>query len=124
MALISRNLSSVSETDVRAIATFMVSIARQTAPGEESTAEDMRAFATRRRESLATIIKGPPRKGGALDLGAELYAGLCASCHESTEHGQNSRAQSLTLSTTLHDNQSTNLIHLIVEGLSPKERAD
>jgi nicotinate dehydrogenase subunit B len=104
MAPVAHNLARVPEADVRAIAAYVLSIA-----GPPSAARQVRAAEAmaRAQHPLAeTVGSGQPG-----DIGAAVYAGACAQCHESR------RAVSLALSTSVAGPSPRNLIHILLEGI-------
>jgi len=100
MAPVTRNLSSVPEADVRAIAVYIASRAGQSKAGP--------AVAMKREQ-----IGDPP---GGNDEGAVLYEGACAGCHNSGTRGVR-----LENSTAVTDVVSTNMARVIADGVSPAE---
>jgi mono/diheme cytochrome c family protein len=52
--------------------------------------------------------------------GAELYAGICATCHETGGHVPFTVA-SLGQHTSIHAPDPRNILHVIVEGIHPPE---
>jgi mono/diheme cytochrome c family protein len=102
MAPVVAALASVPEQDVRAIAIYIASTLGR--PGEGDTrVEDKQA------EALQTNPQG-----------SALYAGLCATCHETGGHVPFTLA-SLGQHTSLHAPDPRNIIHAIVEGINPRE---
>ena len=102
MAPVVEALASVPEADVRAIAAYVASSLAH--PGEsEARIED--------RQSEATA---------ANPQGAELYAGVCATCHETGGHVPFTVA-SLGQHTSIHAPDPRNVIHVIVGGIQPPE---
>ena len=100
MAPVTRNLASVPEADVRAIAVYIASRAGQSKAGP--------AVAMRREQI------GDPLGGS--DEGAVLYEGACAGCHNSGTRGVR-----LENSTAVTDVVSTNMVRVIADGVSPAE---
>jgi len=100
MAPVAHNLARVPEQDVRAIATYVLSIAGPPSPERQARAAEATARAKR-----------PVETGKSADLGAAIYAGACAQCHESN------RALSLALSTSVAAPSPRNLIHILLEGI-------
>ncbi|HZY11243.1 MAG TPA: cytochrome c [Beijerinckiaceae bacterium] len=97
-------LASAPEQDVRAIAVYIASTLAK--PGEsEAHVEDKQAQAA----------QGNPQ-------GAELYAGICATCHETGGRVPFTVA-SLGQHTSLHAPDPRNVIHVILEGIHPAEGA-
>lgn len=98
MAPVTRNLANVPETDVRAIAVYVASIA-----GRSTTGPALAATRERLADSDAQDAQG-----------AVLYEGACANCHDRTLSGVQ-----LEYSTAVTDVVPTNIIRVITDGLSP-----
>jgi len=99
MAPVSRNLASVSDSDLRAIAVYVESVmGKQAARQHDNAAAD------------------PPGN----DTGATIYAAMCANCHDGTRPLPFGGIK-LTLSTAATGETPTNLINVILDGLHPPE---
>jgi mono/diheme cytochrome c family protein len=98
MAPVTRNLASVPEADVRAIAVYIASLAGRSTTGPALAAT---------REQLAATDAGDAQA-------AVLYEGACASCHDRTLSGVQ-----LANSTAVTDVVPTNIIRVITDGLTP-----
>ncbi|MBV8851701.1 MAG: cytochrome c [Methylobacteriaceae bacterium] len=95
-------LATAPEQDVRAIAVYIASMLAK--PEEsEARADDKQAEAAQ-----------------AHPAGAQLYAGICATCHETGGHVPFTVA-SLGQHTSLHAPDPRNVIHVILEGIHPSE---
>jgi mono/diheme cytochrome c family protein len=110
MAEVVSNLSSVQESDVHAIATYMTSVF-----GPPTQDRLRQASAVREQ------IKSPPAEPAlANPSGASIYAAACASCHESDRKlpygGVN-----LGLSTAISASEPRNAINVILSGVRPVE---
>jgi len=104
MGPVMRNLASVPEADVRAIAVYIAWRAGQSKVGP--------SVALTREE----IADPPAGAAGGNDEGAVLYEGACAGCHNSGTRGVR-----LETSTTVTDAASTNMVRVITDGVSPAE---
>jgi mono/diheme cytochrome c family protein len=102
MAPVVAALASVPEQDVRAIAAYIASTLAK--PGESE-----RRFEDKQEQA-----------GRANPQGAELYAGACATCHETGGHVPFTVA-SLGQHTSLHAPDPRNVIHVIVHGIQPPD---
>jgi mono/diheme cytochrome c family protein len=108
MAEVTANLSSVPESDVRAIAFYMASVSGAPAQARASNA------AAAPRE-----INSPTASPGSRDTpGASIYQAACATCHESGRplpyNGIN-----LRLSTALSAPEPRNAANVILSGIRP-----
>ena len=102
MAPVVTALATVPESDVRAMAAYIASTLGK--PGEsEKHVED------KQTQAMQTNPQG-----------AELYAGLCATCHETGGHVPFTVA-SLGQHTSIHAPDPRNVIHVILEGIDPPE---
>jgi mono/diheme cytochrome c family protein len=102
MAPVVSALADVPESDVRAIAAYVASM--MAAHGEsERRVEDRQAQAAQ-----------------ANPEGAELYAGICATCHETGGHVPFTVA-SLGQHTSIYAPDPRNVIHVILRGIQPPE---
>jgi mono/diheme cytochrome c family protein len=109
MAEVVSNLSSVSESDVRAIATYMADVFGKPSPER-----------LQRSETVVAQSKTPtgemPKASADHAAGAAIYAAACASCHE------NGRALPyggvhLGLSTALSSPDARNAANIILSGV-------
>jgi mono/diheme cytochrome c family protein len=109
MAEVVSNLSSVSDSDVRAIALYMADITGPPTPD-------------RRRQGEAALAqaKSPSQASQANAAGASIYAAACASCHETTRplpYG----GVNLALSTAISSPDPRNLANIVLSGISAVE---
>jgi mono/diheme cytochrome c family protein len=102
MAPVVKALASVPEQDVRAIAAYIASILAK--PGESET---------RLEDKQAQAAETNPQ-------GAELYAGVCATCHETGGRVPFTVA-SLGQHTSVHAPDPRNIVHVILDGIQPPE---
>jgi mono/diheme cytochrome c family protein len=102
MAPVVAALATVPEQDVRAIAAYIASTLAKPGEGEKGI-EDKQEQAAR-----------------ANPEGAELYASVCAACHETGGRVPFTVA-SLGQHTSLHAPDPRNVIHVIVHGIQPPE---
>jgi mono/diheme cytochrome c family protein len=108
MAEVAANLSSVPESDVRAIALYMTSVFRAPTPDRSSEANAARA------ESKPSSAQPVP----ADTPGASIYAAACATCHESDRPLPYSGIN-LRLSTALSAPDPRNAANMILSGIRP-----
>jgi mono/diheme cytochrome c family protein len=117
MVPVVENLGALPDFDVRAIATYVADQTQQAEPRPAPGAADAR---TPRRDPMASAdsLASPPAApdGAASDLGAKIYAGACASCHEAGRPvpfgGIN-----LALSTAMHGPTPHNVVNVTLYGL-------
>jgi len=110
MAEVVSNLSSVQESDVRAIATYMTSVFGPPTQDRLRQASDVR---TQIKSSAAQSAQ-------ASMVGAPIYAAACAACHESDRplpYG----GVNLGLSTAISAPDPRNTANIILSGIRPVE---
>ena len=101
MEPVTRNLATVSEADVRAIAVYVAGLSRD-------------------RNTIAPPTPGKPDPAQAdtsRSTSAAIYAGACAVCHDKPA-GAASEATSLTLSSSLRLQRPRNALNAIVHGIA------
>lgn len=116
------NLSQIDAADVRAIATYIASV--MGAPTSEQQARETAARARATQQSLAAVrpaLAAPAGQEQVLALGASVYAGSCASCHDQGRQLSSSTALRLPLAVALHLPDPRNLIHIIRQGIQPTD---
>ena len=120
MTPVVHNLSSVPESEVRAIATYIVGVM-----GAPDAERQRRAQAAMARASEADGATEPQVQGdGAMQAGAVLYAGSCAQCHGSASRqagASSSDALHLALSSSVSLPGPSNLIRIVLQGLAPAD---
>ncbi len=104
MAPVVRNLAALSDYDIRAMATYLVSLDPAGATREASTALGASA------RGAVALLPGSP--------GERTFQGACASCHEP---GQGPTLfgvkPSLAVNTSLHSDRPDNLVQVILHGI-------
>jgi mono/diheme cytochrome c family protein len=114
------SLSRADPADVAAIANYITS---QMGPG--SAQSQARAEGANRRAALPSLATAPPSSaGGANDeaqmqLGANVYATSCASCHDAGRGASSNAALKLPLAVALHLPKPDNLVRIVREGIQP-----
>lgn len=116
MAPVVRNLAGVADADVKAIATFVASIAG--APSEVRQAQGARAIARAKGEG-----GGGPTRSAPPGPGAAIYAGACAQCHGEAGRVPLDPALNLALSTSVRASSPNNLVRVILGGISQADNA-
>lgn len=104
MAYVVDSMSALPDADIRAMATYLVSL-NETAPSPS----DASAAAAR---SLAASAAASRSAEFATPAGARLFAGACASCH-----AESMAMVSLALNTNLHSDRPDNVIQAILQGV-------
>jgi mono/diheme cytochrome c family protein len=102
MAPVVAALATVPEQDVRAIAAYVGATLAK--PGE----------------SEKRVDEKQPQAAEAHPQGAELYAGICATCHETGGHVPFT-VTSLGQHTSIYAPDPRNVIHVVLEGVRPPE---
>jgi mono/diheme cytochrome c family protein len=125
MAQVVSNLSSVRESDVRAIATYTAALFGAPTPDRKRRAEEVLAQAkssqTPSQTSLANATQTSPTPGNTTDanaMGAAIYGAACATCHEggrALPYG----GIHLGLSTAITDPDARNLANVVLSGVRP-----
>jgi mono/diheme cytochrome c family protein len=116
MAPVADNLASVPDFDVRAIAVYVASLMDKPAQRErgERLAVAAQPFGVGGKPQSAGSQAAPPQAAGG--VGAAIYAGACASCHESgrpVPYG----GINLALSTVINSDNPRNLLNFLLGGL-------
>jgi mono/diheme cytochrome c family protein len=115
MAEVVTNLSSVPESDVHAIATYMAGMFGAPSPDRKRRAEEVIA-----RAKAPATQPSAPSAPAADATGAAVYAAACATCHESTRplpYG----GVNLGLSSGINGPDARNATNTILAGLRPAE---
>lgn len=110
MSPVIRNLALVSDADVKAIATYVASLAG--APSKERQEQAARTIARARGESQ------PTRSAAAAGPGASIYAGACAGCHGEAGRAPLDPALNLALSTSVRASTPNNLARIVLGGIT------
>ena len=110
MAEVVSNLSSVNESDVRAIATYMAGVFG--APTPDRIKQGEAALAQARTPAIETSAVA------ANATGAAIYAAACATCHE-TERALPYGGVHLGLSTALSSSDARNAANIVLSGVRP-----
>ncbi|MDB6087727.1 MAG: alcohol dehydrogenase [Gammaproteobacteria bacterium] len=105
MTPVVENMAGVPETDVQAMAAYVISLMGQPTPER-----------VRHAEGLATRKVAPPVAAQPDNVGATLYTAACAVCHESGRPLPFGGID-LALSIGVSGEDPTNLLHVVLEGL-------
>jgi mono/diheme cytochrome c family protein len=110
MAQVVSNLSEVSSSDVRAIATYMADVFGAPTPDRKRQGE----------AALAQAKSAPAAPLQANAAGASIYAAACATCHESGRPPPYGGIN-LGLSTAVASPDPRNLANIVLSGVRPVE---
>jgi mono/diheme cytochrome c family protein len=115
MAPITRELATIPEEDVAAMAVYFDDL---TGLAEEAEVEAALAFAREREYEVATLPEAT--RQAEPGSGAAIFAGACASCHVTGSpvipFGE---LTPLALTTAISGPDPRNLIHIILDGIQP-----
>ena len=111
MAPVIKNLASLPDTDIRAMAVYLASF--------NTNALDRLA-----QDALATKLEADTKAVSASSPGARLYLGACAACHEVGGLPLFGSRPSLALNSNLHSDTPDNLIRLILHGIAAPASGD
>jgi mono/diheme cytochrome c family protein len=112
MAEVVSNLSSISESDVRAIATYMASVFGPPTPNRKNQGEAALAQA---KSPAPVTLPSDVNAAGAL-----IYTAACATCHE-TGRAVPYGGVNLALSTALSSPDPRNAVNIVLSGIRPVE---
>jgi mono/diheme cytochrome c family protein len=101
MGAVTRELSQAPEEEVRDIAIYLSALMSR---ANRATPVDQAAAAAR-----------------AWPQGAQIYAGACASCHDAGSAMRRQGRPSLAVGTPLDEDRATDVIMIVLEGLTPPE---
>jgi mono/diheme cytochrome c family protein len=119
MQAVVHNLAHVSDDDVRAIATYIVS-----GMGPVTPARQQREAQARQKAQIA-LAQVQPASAAAdgdqarLTLGAKVYQESCAACHDAGRQVSSDSALRLPLAVALYLPDARNLIHIVRGGIAP-----
>jgi len=119
-----RNLAAVPEQYVRAIATYVATLAGQPTAVRKKKAEDALLQARDEGAAYPRIERANQNTAGSdrgLQNGAAVYAGACADCHDQGRHASSGGALHLALGTAMTIPTSANLIRITLEGIQPPD---
>jgi mono/diheme cytochrome c family protein len=115
-------LSHADPADVDAIAAYVA--ARMGPPTPERQAREAASRQKAALDSLAAVHPATPASTGneaTLALGAAVYAGSCAGCHDQGRGLSSDAALRLPLAVALHLPDPRNLIHIVRQGIQPPD---
>ena len=106
-------LRQADEADVRAIATYIMSTLGDATPQREARAA---ASSSRAQRPLASVA---PPDDALMTLGAQVYAGACASCHDAGRETGSAGALPMPLAIANHVPDPRNLMRIVRDGIHP-----
>jgi len=109
------NLAQVNESDVRAIANYVASVAGPPSPERQQKADALIEQLTKAPRETVGLAKSDG------ETGAPIFAGACATCHSETRLRGAGGARNLALSTALNAPDPRNAIHFVLDGIHPRE---
>jgi mono/diheme cytochrome c family protein len=110
MAEVVSNLSSVPDSDIRAIATYMAGVFGAPSPDRKRRGEEV----------LAQVKSAPAQASRNGAAGAAIYAAACATCHE-TNRPLPYGGVNLALSTALSSPDARNAANIVLSGVRAVE---
>lgn len=110
MAPVVKELGALPDQDIRAMAIYLASF--------NETAVDQHALAAKLEAATST------RTSAAASVGARLYQGACAVCHEAGDAPLFGSRPSLALNSNLHSAHPDNLIQVILHGITAPASSD
>jgi mono/diheme cytochrome c family protein len=110
---VTAGLANASEADVQAIADYVMALM-----GTPSDARQQRAAAALARAENP-LPSSPASDDPQLVLGAIVYAGACASCHDLGRRTSSNGALRLPLAIAVHDADPHSLLRIVREGITP-----
>jgi mono/diheme cytochrome c family protein len=115
MQAVTSSLADADPADVRALATYIVTLMGKPAP----------AIAQRALDAASHPVALPPAPPGAdpvalqLQLGQRVYADTCARCHASGRTAGSGGALQLPAAIAVYDPDPRSLIHIVRDGILP-----
>jgi mono/diheme cytochrome c family protein len=114
---VTSNLAQAEPADVRALATYIVSLMGKPDPRVAATARE----AVRKPISLPPAEPGESPEARQLQLGSAVYADACARCHASGRAISSGGALQLPAAIALYDPDPRSLIRIIRQGVLPTD---
>jgi mono/diheme cytochrome c family protein len=122
MAPVVDGLATVPEADVRAIVTYLTSLAggKRSAPAKDVVAAaQQREFDAVGRHAPDRATEAGARTAETEDAGEVIFAGACATCHFAGAGAPATRPVPLALTTSVNASTPQNMLRVVVEGLHP-----
>lgn len=116
MAEVTGNLGLLSDADVSAIATYVVSLMGEPSEERKQDADKIREIVSRNAGGVVNASASPAATGTPLERGAAIYAAACSVCHDGSRP-QPFGGIDFHLSTALNAPNSQNLVNTVLFGL-------
>jgi mono/diheme cytochrome c family protein len=113
------NLSRADPADVQAIATYISAQMGPPDAARQARAESARRKAVQPLASVQPTQRNPSPDPAVLALGASVYQGSCAGCHDAGRGLSSNSALQLPLAVALYLPEPTNLVHIVRDGIRP-----
>jgi mono/diheme cytochrome c family protein len=126
MQPVTQNLGRIPESDVRAIAIYIATLAgRHDETDRQKQTQAALAFAQQRAATVTVLARTTTGAAATTDTsaGAALFAGTCATCHHSGGGLPLTRPIPLALSTPVNETDPTNLLRIVLDGIHPRAGA-
>lgn len=115
------SVSNADEKDVQAMAIYIKSLLGTPSPEQQAKANS--AVQRAALGSLAAVRPTTPptskEEESLMKLGATVYEGACARCHDAGRQDSSGGALPLPLAIAVYEPDSRNLVHIIREGIYP-----
>lgn len=115
MQAVTASLGTADPADVRALATYIVSLMGKPAPAVEQRALDAASHPV----ALDAAPAGTDAVALQLQLGQRVYADTCARCHASGRSVGSGGALQLPAAIAVYDPDPRSLIHIVRDGIAP-----
>jgi mono/diheme cytochrome c family protein len=120
MAQVVSNLSSVPESDTKAIATYMAGVFGAPTPDRQRQGDQVLADARASSMQSSPVQLPSAVASQANQIGASIYAAACATCHE-TDRALPYGGVNLGLSTAISAPDPRNVANVVLSGVRPVE---
>lgn len=120
MAEVTGNLALLHESDIDAIATYVISVMGEPSPERRQRAEQLQKGLATEAPIGTADSHATPVAGSASDRGAAIYAAACASCHDG-RRGLPFGGLNFALSTAVNAPNPQNIINVTLFGLPPAD---
>lgn len=115
MQAVTASLAQADPADVRALATYIVSLMGKPDPKLEARARDAASHPV----ALAAAPAGDSPAARQLQLGSQVYGDTCARCHASGRTASSGGALQLPAAIAVYDPDPRSLIHIVRDGIPP-----